>query len=130
MLAERFGPPDLLRMDIEGHEVEVFASMLDDIARGAYAPTIVFETHPDRYSANHDMAGNLRRLFELGYSVPLVSSSTDRDSMRLIRLGYKPGQRIATDAIYRTLFSAIRADDALELICNSAALRTVVLAKL
>ena len=34
MLAERFGPPDLLRMDVEGHEVEVFEGMLDDIRRG------------------------------------------------------------------------------------------------
>ena len=129
MLAQRFGPPDLLRMDIEGHEVEVFASMLDDISQGAYAPTIIFETHPDRYGPDHDMVANLRRLFTLGYSVPLVSSSTEFDSDRLIRLGYKPGPRIATDATYRTLFSDISADDAIELICRSSALRTVVLAK-
>ena len=110
-------------------EVEVFASMLDDISQGVYAPTIIFETHPDRYGPDHDMGANLRRLFALGYCVPLVSSSTESDSDRLVQLGYKPGQRIATDATYRTLFSDIGADDAIELICRSSALRTVVLAR-
>ena len=116
-------------MDIEGHEVEVFASMLDDISKGDYAPTVIFETHPDRYGPDHDMAAIMRRLFALGYGVPLVSSSTDADAERIAQLGYKPGQRIATDAIHRTLFSEIRPDDAIELICRSSAVRTVVLAK-
>ena len=129
MLAKRFGPPDLLRMDIEGHEVEVFESMLDDISRGAYAPTIIFETHLDRYGAEHDMAAVLRRLFTLGYGVPLVSSASDKASARLIQLGYKPGQRITTDSVHRTLFSDIRPDDAIDIICHSGGVRTVVLAK-
>ncbi len=129
LLAKRFGPPDLLRMDIEGHEVEVFESMLDDIFKGAYAPTVIFETHLDRYGAEHDMAAVLRRLFTLGYGVLLVSSASDRASERLVRLGYKPGQRIATDAVHRTLFSDIRPDDAIDIICHSGGVRTVVLAK-
>lgn len=129
MLAQRFGPPDLLRMDIEGHEVEVFSSMLDDISKGMYAPTIIFETHPDRYNVDHDLAGSLRQLFALGYSIPLMSSGTDVGSERFIRLGYKPGQRIATDATYRTLFSDIHVEDAIELICRSSAVRTVMLSK-
>jgi FkbM family methyltransferase len=129
LLAKRFGPPDLLRMDIEGHEVEVFDCMLEDIAKGAYAPTIIFETHLDRYGPGHDMAATLRRLFALGYCVPLVSSLTDMDADRLIRLGYKPGRRIATDALHRTLFSDIGPDDAIDIICRSGGVRTVVLAK-
>jgi FkbM family methyltransferase len=128
MLAQRFGPPDLLRMDIEGHEVEVFESMLDDISNGAYAPTIIFETHCDRYSQEHDMAAALRRLFQLGYCVPIVSSSSDMTADQLIRLGYKPGQRLATDAIHRTLFADIRPDDAIDIICRNGTVRTVVLA--
>jgi len=129
ILAKRFGPPDLLRMDIEGHEVEVFGSMLDDMSKGVYAPTVIFETHPDRYGPDHDMAAIMRRLFALGYGVPLVSSSTDADAERIAQFGYKPGRRIATDATHRTLFSDIRPDDAIELICRSSSVRTVVLAK-
>jgi hypothetical protein len=116
-------------MDVEGHEVEVLEGMLDGISQGAYAPTIIFETHLDRYDAEHDMAAVLRKLFALGYSVPLVSSGSDAHSTRLVRLGYKPGRRIATDAVYRTLFSDIRPDDAIDIICRSGGIRTVVLSK-
>jgi FkbM family methyltransferase len=129
MLAERFGPPDLLRMDIEGHEVEVFEGMLGDISKGAYAPIITFETHPDRYNSDHDMEAILRRLFTLGYRVPMMSSATDKATKRFMQLGYKPGLRIATDAVHRTMFADIRPDDATEIICRSGDVRTVTLAK-
>lgn len=130
LLAQRYGPPDLIRMDIEGHEVEVIASMLEDIAAGAYAPIIVFETHLDRYGPDHDMAGVLKRLFALGYSTPMVSSAGDEASVRLEAMGYARGQRVATDAVYRTLFENIRADDAIDMICHGGGVRTVMLAKI
>lgn len=129
LLAQRYGAPDLMRMDIEGHEVEVIGSMLDDIAKGAYAPIIIFETHPDRYGPDHDMAATLKRLFAMGYGAPLVSSSDDASTARLAAMGYSPGQRISTDAVYRTLFENIKADDAIELICHSNCIRTAMLAK-
>ena len=128
MLAERFGPPDLLRMDVEGHEVEILEGMLEDIRKGRYAPIVIFETHLHQYGEDHDMAAILKRLFELGYGVPLVSSS-DLVAHRLKGGGYIPGERIATDAVYRTLFSSIRPDDAIDLICRSGGLRIVVLAR-
>jgi FkbM family methyltransferase len=128
MLAERHGPPDLIRMDIEGHEVEAIGGMLDDVARGAYAPSIIFETHRGQYSSEHDMTKILRRLFELRYKVALMSA-TDKASEQLVRLGYSSGPRLATDAVYRTLFSDIRPDDAIEFICHAGGVRTVVLEK-
>ena len=129
ILVERFGPPDLLRMDVEGHEVEVFDGMLDDIRKGRYAPTVIFETHPRRYGQEHDMAAVLNHLFQLGYGVPLVSSSSDEVSDRLMQIGYVPGQRIATDAMYRTMFFDIRPEHAIDLICHRGGIRTVVVAK-
>ena len=91
MLAERFGPPDLLRMDVEGHEVEILDGMLEDIRKGRYAPTVIFETHLHQYDEEHDMAAILRRLFALGYGVPLVSSSSDLVANRLTQIGYVTG---------------------------------------
>ena len=129
MLAERFGPPDLLRMDVEGHEVEVFEGMLEDIRKDRYAPTVIFETHFRHYGEDHNMAATLKRLFELGYGVPLVSSSSDLVANRLTQLGYVAGERIATDAVYRTLFTDIRPDDAIDFICHSGGVRTVVVAR-
>ena len=128
-LAKQYGAPDLLRMDVEGHEVEVINGMLDDIRGGNYAPIIIFETHLSRYSDEHDMAATLRALFALGYAVPLLSSSSDHGTERLKALGYRPGERIATDGIHRTLFSDIKPDDAIDIICRTGGARTVVLSK-
>lgn len=130
MLAKRYGPPDLLRMDVEGHEVEVLNGMIDDLRKGTYAPIVIFETHLSRYSEKHDMAETLRNLFALGYRVPLVSSSSDRGTERFVRFGYTPGRRIATDDVHRTLFTDIRPDDAIDVICQTGGVRTVVLSKL
>ncbi len=128
-LAERFGKPDLIRMDVEGHEVEVLNGMLDGVRKGDMAPMVIFETHLSRYGPDHDMARTLQALFSLGYRVPLVSSSSDRGAEMLRSLGYKDEMRVATDGIYRTLFSEIKTEDAIPLICESGGLRTVVLSR-
>lgn len=129
LLAERFGAPDLIRMDVEGHEVEVLDGMLDAIGAGAMAPMVILETHLSRYGQDHDMAAVLEALFALGYCVPLVSSSSDRSAARIKALGYAPGQRIATDGIYRTLFADIKPADAISIICRTGGVRTVVLSR-
>ena len=129
LLAERFGKPDLLRMDVEGHEVEILNGMVDDIRQGKYAPTVIFEPHLSRYTADHDMAATLRAMFSLGYHVPMLSSSSARGSARIAAKGYKPGERIATDGVHRTLFSDIRSDDVIDLLCRTGGVRTVILAK-
>jgi FkbM family methyltransferase len=129
LLAERYGGPDLIRMDIEGHEVEVLDNLRHGGEAGLYAPVIVFETHPDRYGAEHDMAGVLRKLFSLGYSARLVSSLSDEASQWFIQRNYKPVERIATDAEHRTLFRDLTKEHASTAICSTGLVRTVVLAK-
>ena len=121
-LSDRYGNPDLIRMDIEGHEVEVIKGLIAD----KQFPIIIFEVHTDRYSAEHDFVPVLKALFKRGYGVPLLSSG--HSGVNWIEgYGYKPGRRIATDATYRTLFDNIRPDDAIDLICNRGGVRTVVL---
>jgi len=127
-LADEYGSPDLIRMDVEGHEVEVIDGLLGDVKSGRYAPMIIFETHLTRYGAEHDMASTLTRLFDLGYYVPLLSSSTDVSARSLKDKGYSPGQRIATDGIHRTLFENVSNEDVVEIITKSGGARTVLLA--
>jgi FkbM family methyltransferase len=129
MLAKKFGAPDLIRMDVEGHEVEVLNGMVSDVRAGKYAPMVIFETHLTRYGEEHDMASALRALFNLGYSVSLAASSSDQGTERLVSLGYEPGMRIATDGIYRTLFSNISDKDAIGIITQTGGARTVLLTK-
>ena len=128
-LAAEHGKPDLIRMDVEGHEVEVIEGLLPAAAEGALAPMVIFETHRTRYSAEHDMTAALRKLFDCGYRVPLAASSSAEGTARIEAMGYSGSTPIATDGMSRVIFEDIACDDAVDLICRSGGLRTVLLAK-
>jgi FkbM family methyltransferase len=129
-LAAEFGPPDLIRMDVEGHEVEVIAGLLDEAEQGTLRPTIIFETHLSRYTAEHAFEPVLRRLFSAGYGVTLAASSWERGTEVVEKLGYRGGETVQTDGVTRTFFENIGSEDAISLICKSGGLRTIVLAPL
>jgi FkbM family methyltransferase len=120
-------PLDLIRMDVEGHEVEVLNGLIPSVERGAMAPMIIFETHLSRYSADHDIETPLRKLFALGYRLALAGSSSERGTESVRKLGYEPIQTIRSDGVERVIFADIREDDAIRLIRHEGGLRTVLL---
>jgi FkbM family methyltransferase len=126
-LTEEFGPPDVMRMDVEGHEVEVIRGLLDAVEAGTMRPKIIFETHLSRYTADHDFEPVLRRLFAAGYEVSLAASSWERGTEVVETFGYRGVEKIRSDGVIRTLFESISADDAVKLICETGGLRTVIL---
>ena len=116
-------------MDVEGHEVEVINGLLPAVAKGDMAPMIIFETHRSRYGADHDMAAALRGLFDLGYRVPLAASSQESGTALIEARGYRGSAPIATDGVTRVLFEDLGQDDAVDFICHTGGLRTVLLAR-
>ncbi len=127
-LAAEHGAPDLIRMDVEGHEVEVIRGMIEAIKAGEMRPTIIFETHLSRYSTEHDMTGVLTDLFACGYGVPRAASSWQEGTKLVESMGYKGSAPIPTDGVERVIFENITNEDALKCICQTGGLRTVVLA--
>lgn len=121
-------PLDLIRMDVEGHEVEVLNGLLPAVSHGDMAPMIIFETHLSRYSAEHDIQKPLRELFALGYCVALAGSSSERGTRIVRNLGYEGIKSVRSDGETRVIFADIRVDDALRLIRHEGGLRTVLLA--
>ncbi len=126
-LAVQHGPPDLIRMDVEGHEVEVINGMMSAIKQGKMQPTIIFETHLSRYTPDHDMKETLQKLFGCGYAVSLAATSWRRGTELLEAAGYSGGQAIQTDGVERVIVSNIQSGDAIDFICKKGGLRTVVL---
>tara|TARA_R110002096_G_scaffold94635_6_gene212941 strand:- start:37631 stop:38587 length:957 start_codon:yes stop_codon:yes gene_type:complete len=126
-LAEKYGAPDLIRMDVEGHEVEVINGMLNAIAENKFRPMIIFETHISRYSEEHNMELVLNRIFELGYCASLVSSSYERGTKIIDNLGYKGTGPIKSDGLTRYIYENISNKDAISLICETGGARTVLL---
>lgn len=123
------GTPDLIRMDVEGHEVEVINGMLSAIQRNELAPMIIFETHITRYGKNHDMEAALRGLFHCGYRVQYLASNAESGTTRVRKKGYRGSTPIKTDFVRRVIFEDIKSEDAIDLICHIGGARTVLLAK-
>ncbi len=121
-LAKAWGKPDLIRMDIEGHEVEVLSTLDRDLM-----PIVIFETHHDRYTPRHDMSKVMRYLFDIGYRVPMISSAHPTATKRFFLSGCEEGETIRTDATYRTIFRNIAPSTAIDAICGLGGARTVVL---
>lgn len=120
---------DLIRMDVEGHEVEVINGLLPAIERGEMCPMIIFETHLSRYGNDHDIEAPLHRLFALGYKVKLVGSSSERGTQQIEARGYRKGQSIRSDGVVRAIFEDIREQDAIDMICREGGIRTVLLGR-
>lgn len=128
-LAEKYGAPDLIRMDVEGHEVEIFNGMIPAIAAGKIAPKIIFEIHISKYGEKHDMSQVLDKLFKLGYRTTMMGSSSDRGTALIEKLGYKGSKPILTDGMRRVIFDSIQNEHAKSIICKTGGARTVVLEK-
>ncbi len=120
-------PLDLIRMDVEGHEVEVLTGLLPAVERGDMAPMIIFETHLSRYTSDHDLEPVLRRLFAKGYQTAVAGSSSQRGTKIIEALGYTGLPPIKTDDVERVIFEDLRNDDSIELICRTGGVRTVLL---
>ena len=118
---------DLIRMDVEGHEVDVINGMMEEIKAGILSPSIIFETHISRYTKENDMAATLQGLFECGYSAKYIASSWQPGTDRIRAFGYKEFESIKTDGCIRAIFENIEPEDAVEIICNTGGARTVYL---
>ena len=128
-IVTKYGAPDLIRMDVEGHEVEVINGMVDSIKREEISPKIIFETHLSRYTKEHSMVSPLNALFKLGYHVSYLSSSSEKGEKIINGLGYKGSDPISTDGMRRVIYEDIKNPDAINLICHTGGVRTVLLEK-
>ncbi len=88
-------PVDMLRMDIEGGEVNVFAGM-DEIFKSGIYPDIFFEVHPvGDIDPDPRFTPPLERLLSVGYRPKyLISSSNDRSPGFFSGLGYSPSKSL------------------------------------
>lgn len=117
----------LIRMDVEGHEVEILNGLVSNISEINELPMIIFETHISKYNENHDFKKTLKNIFDIGYGVTLVGSSSENGSNIIKKFGYKPIKTIKSDGNTIKIFKNIRNEDAIEMICKTGGIRTVLL---
>jgi len=120
---------DLIRMDIEGHEVSVLNRVADFVERSKKGPTIIFETHQRAYSQANDITTPIGRLLDLGYDAKMVSSSNEQGTEILERLGALVETKIKTDDYIRSMHVGVSNRLLLDCLGGYGGIRTVCLEK-
>ena len=121
--------PDLIRMDVEGHEVEILRQLGDLAENDGVYPSVIFETHLTRYTHDNDFTPVLKRLFNIGYEVVQAASSNESGTEKIAALGFKGSEPFYSDFGKRVIFTNIHNKDALNAICRTGGLRTILIAK-
>lgn len=121
---------DLIRMDIEGHERELFNRLSGDIK--AFLPVqIFFEIHPlGDIDPDPTFTGPLTNMLELGYHPELVISSSNVDAKkRFDELNYQPFKVINVNANTSYLYDNIKASDLLKVAARRPKITRAILLK-
>ena len=121
---------DLIRMDIEGFEVEVFQSMIPLLEDKSFCPSILFEVHQPRYNdEDHNMRVCLDALFERGYYVKtLVSNQYNAGGKEIFQeRGYSTETVIKTDFMKRGFYKEVANEDAIYFMCDTDFTRAALL---
>ncbi len=124
---------DLMRMDIEGHEVEVFQGLYrlaQTNGKDKLPGKIIFETHFNKYDENsHNMKMALQDILSLGYRAKIISSN-DESLTKIPAFGYRP-YKVVKDGlgIQRGLYREISNEHLKRLITEIGTVRTVLLSR-
>ncbi len=121
---------DLLRMDIEGHEREIFNRLSSDIK--AFLPArIFFEIHPlGSIDPDPTFTKPLTNILDLGYCPELVISSSHVDAKkRFDELNCQPFRTIGVNAGIHYLYDNIKALDLLKVAARRPKITRAILLK-
>ena len=123
---------DLIRMDIEGHELAVFRSLIDFIKNEgdltAAPNAIIFETHPWEYEDKDSSVKLFSELCSLGYDVKYMAKNRE-DRSPFHEHGYKPFKTIKWLHHFYGIYQDVDPKLSVDLICNNHDIRTVCLQK-
>lgn len=119
----------LIRMDVEGYEVEILEGLQRAIEEKIFSGKIIFEVHMGRYDdGTRSMKRRLEMLFENGYVVELLTSNDERTSR--ICEKYSAKRRIQVgDSRVSGIYENISHEDAIEFVCYEGGVRDVLLSK-
>tara|TARA_Y100001970_G_C14237407_1_gene862695 strand:+ start:1166 stop:2107 length:942 start_codon:yes stop_codon:yes gene_type:complete len=127
---KKIGVINLIRMDIEGYEVEVLSGLRDAIESGLFSGQIVFECHSPKYDdSQHSIREQLNMLFSNGYFAKYMTSIREQNST-FHKLNYKPIKTIRTSVDnIQGIYQNISNEDAEYLICDGLGVRDILLEK-
>ena len=120
---------DLVRMDIEGHEIEVFDSLIkfSKNFQNHLPKKIIFETHFGVYKQKKEYVRKiLSEIFEIGYEIKYLSSPNEpKESLK--KRSYYPFKIIKDFPFHRGIYKAVNHYDFIDFMTDTGGVRTVLL---
>ena len=82
--------PGLIKMDIEGHEVEVMEGMYELVSTKDFPCKIIMELHPIHYNESHSLEHWMKKFLKCGFKVKYVISAGVIVPDLFKKWGYEP----------------------------------------
>ena len=112
--------PNFIKMDIEGHEVEVLEGMYQTLKNSRPPVKLLMEVHAEFYSETHSLELQLRRLLELGFKTKSVISAGTAQPDFFAKHGYAPSKvcKIGSARLERGIYTNISDEHMLITACR------------
>jgi FkbM family methyltransferase len=110
--------PNFIKMDVEGHEVEIFEGGLEYFKKNDKPTNILVEVHPASYNEDHDFISILKEYFLIGFKPKYVVSTPISQPSLFRKEGYEPVKTIFTDGFVRGVYNNISDEHLLQFACK------------
>ena len=110
--------PNFIKMDIEGHEVNVFEGGYNYFKENDGETHILLEVHPQYYDKDNDFAAILNKYYDIGFKIKYLIGTPSEKLIPFENAGYKPKMQAKSDGWIRSLYEDIEKEDAINFTCN------------
>ena len=108
---------NFIKMDVEGHEVEILKGGRDYFAASRQHVKILIEVHPMYYSVERSFAKVLEEYLQIGFHFKFVVSTPMEKPKLFEEAGYHPKRVIPTDGRVRGIYDDVKNEDAIRFSC-------------
>ena len=111
--------PNFIKMDVEGHEVDIFQGALNYFTNNRDGETnILVEVHPAFYNEENDFAAVLKEYFKIGFNAKYVVATPVPQPRLFKEAGYSPFVEIKTDGFHRGVYDNVSNEDLIRFACQ------------
>jgi len=110
--------PAFVKMDVEGHEVQILGGATDHFRKNSVPVAFLIEVHPYFYGPTNDFASVLESYLSFGFKARYVVSTPVAEPRLFREAGYRPVRVLHTDNVERGIYEHVTGDDLIRFACR------------